>query len=114
MKDHELLLVPSGVSVSSSNNDSSNGSKITNIELGQAETQTDSTKRTWTRITRMEVGPLERRLTTHLSKLGNRQMEDALEKNGEAESTSLHLKRSRVSGGHGFSKSISAGEKDHP
>ena len=114
IKDSEPLQEPGGASVSCSNKVSSNGPKANNMELGQAQTKPDSTKKTWTRITRMEVGPVEKSLNTHLSKLGKRQLENALEKNDETEPTLLHQKRSRVSGGDDFSESISAGVEGHP
>jgi len=90
IKDSEPLQEPGGASVSCSNKVSSNGPKTNNMELGQAQTKPNSTKKTWTRITRMEVGPVEKSLNTQLSKLGKRQLENALEKNDETESTLLH------------------------
>lgn len=90
MKNHEPLLAPDEALDSSLNKDSSNGPKSVKTNLGQAEPQPVSTKRTWTRINRMEVGPLERSLSTQSSMLAKRQMEDTLENNGETEFTSLH------------------------
>ena len=114
IKDSKPLQEIGGASVSCSNKVSSNGPKANNMEMGQAQTKPDSTKKTWTRITRMEVGPVEKSLNTQLSKLGKRQLENALEKNDETKSTLLHQKRSRVSGGGDFSESISAGVEGHP
>ena len=49
--------VPCEDSVLNFNEDLANGPKIDKNKLGQAETQFDRTKRSWTRINRMNIGP---------------------------------------------------------
>ena len=90
LDDHVPLSMLGGVMVSNSNVDSNNGPKTDNKELGQAETQPDRTKRTWTRINRMEVGLSTGTLTTNITKLGKRQKDEVLEENCEAGIMTLH------------------------
>ena len=49
--------VPCEDSVLNLNEDLTNGPKIDKNKLGQAETQSDRTKGSWTRINRMNIGP---------------------------------------------------------
>lgn len=83
-------LVTGGDSVLKLNEDSTNGPKKNKNGLGQAETQSDRTKRSWMRINRMDFVPLEEISATNKLRLGKRQMGDALEENCETETITLY------------------------
>ena len=106
--------MPCGDSVLNLNEDVTNGPKIDKNELGQVETQSDRTMRSWTRINRMNVRPSEEFLSTNKLKLGKRKFGDVLEENCKAETMTLNQKRAKVKFGDGMSDSISAGVKDYP
>ena len=82
--------------------------------MGQVETQSDKTMRSWTRINRMNVGPSEEFLSTNKLKLGKRQLGDVLEENCKAEAMTLNQKCAKVKFGDGMPDSILAGVKDYP
>ncbi|XP_030930922.1 uncharacterized protein LOC115956765 [Quercus lobata] len=106
--------VPGMDSVFKPNEESKNGPALDKNELGQAESHTESTKRTWTRINRMNFGPSDEPLITNRIKLGKRPLGDALEEKCETETIQQNQKRAKVKFVDGMDDYISAEVEDHP
>jgi len=89
-------------------------SNTTNSSLGHTKLKPNKPKLTWTRLNRMDVGPIESAGIIMKFTTGKRGMEDALtaECNRDTEPTSH--KRSNVVREDGNTINISAGVDDHP
>ena len=89
MDNHVLSLAPSGDVDLNLNEDSNNGLKEVNNELGLADTQPNKLKTKWTRISRMDVGLSDLNITTSKLKLGERLVGNVLDEDCEEGSTML-------------------------
>nr|XP_023910504.1 uncharacterized protein LOC112022158 [Quercus suber] len=96
-------------------NDESNGvTNTSNSSLGQVELKPNRPKATWTRLNKMDVGPIESTNFKMKPITGKRGMEEAMNPDSNRDAETLFHKRSKVDKEDGIAANTSARVDDHP
>ena len=114
-EDDKVPLLPLNEAGNQNLNTVANGkSNMDNSRLGHAEAKPNKPKPTWTRLNRMDIGPLVPSNNNLKSIMGKRGLEDILYEDNYSEAEPTYSKHSKGDKEDGKPDNTAAGVDDHP
>ena len=108
------LLSPKGAGQQFLNDESNGKFSITNSSLGQVEAKPNKPKSTWTRLNRMDIGPLVSTNFKMESRTGKRGLEEVMSADSNRDAEPKYYKCTKGDKEDGNAENTSAGVDDHP
>ena len=108
------LLSPKGVGHQFLNDEANGKFSITNSSLGQVEAKPNKPKSTWTRLNRMDIGPLVSINIKMESRTGKRGLEEVMNADSNRDAEPKYYKPTKGDKEDGKAENSLAGVDDHP